>query len=273
MKTANSILSNNLGLWWTKTPTFQGHKVGCFSVPETAEDLRKAETKLRSQGCTIAIGPMEGNTWRTHRAVIESDNSRSFPLEPQTTREVAELLEREHYEILANYSSAKVDLRSHSPDLSRLRKRLASVNIRILNMTDLDEELAAIYRLSASAFRDNFLYTDISKSEFITQYTAFRSHLTSGSAFLAEDKGKLVGFVFGYPDQDRFIVKTVAVLPNRIYAGLGTVLVDKIQSNAQSEGFKTAIHALQREDNQSLRISKRFDATVFRRYALFAKTL
>jgi hypothetical protein len=112
MKTADSILSNNLGLWWTQTPAFKGHKVGCFSVPETAEDLRKAETKLRNQGCTIAIGPMEGNTWRTHRAVIESDNSRPFPLEPQTKRELAELLEREGYEILAKFSSAKVDLGS-----------------------------------------------------------------------------------------------------------------------------------------------------------------
>ncbi|MDF1713442.1 MAG: GNAT family N-acetyltransferase [Akkermansiaceae bacterium] len=273
MKTANLITSEQLGLWWTSTPSYQNHKVGCFSTPQTMEALRDAGSELRRRGCTIAIGPMEGNTWRTHRAVIESDGSRPFPLEPVTPLELVDLLEQEGYETIARYSSSKVDLTSQSPDLSRLRERLHQVKIRPLNLLQLEDELRAIYRLSARAFRDNFLYTDISEAEFIAQYEAFRSHLNSNSAFLAERSGRLVGFVFGYPDQDRFVVKTVAVLPMRAYAGLGTVLVDKIQSSARKEGFISAIHALQREDNQSLRISKRFQATVFRRYALFAKTL
>jgi len=69
------------------------------------------------------------------------------------------------------------------------------------------------------------------------------------------------------------IVKTLAVLPERRFAGLGTVLVNRLQTAAREAGCTEAIHALQREDNQSLRISQRFSAEIFRRYALFSKPL
>jgi GNAT superfamily N-acetyltransferase len=219
---------------------------------------------------------MEGNTWRTHRAVIESDGSPPFLLEPTTPPDTSKLFLRSDYQILARYSSSLVELETAPPDLSRLEKRLSNVTIRPLNLSHLEDELRAIYKLSTRAFVDNFLYTPISENEFLAQYFAFKSHLTPECAFLAEHNGQLVGFVFGYPDQKRpknFIVKTLAVLAQRYFAGLGTLLVHHLQNQARQSGFTRAIHALQREDNQSLRISSRFNATIFRRYALFAKEL
>jgi len=216
---------------------------------------------------------MEGNTWRKHRAVVESDGSPPFLLEPVTPPETAALLTAAGYHRLAEYTSSFVDLTTPGPDLSRLKNRLAALTIRTLATDRLEEELRAIHQLSLGAFHDNFLYTPISESEFLASYLAFSSQLAPDSALLAEHDGRLVGFVFGYPDLDRFVVKTLAVLPERTYAGLGTLLVGRMQERAATRGLTRAIHALQREDNQSLRISKRFRATVFRRYALFAKEL
>ena len=273
MTPPDHILNDNFGLWWKNPPTFQDHTIGSFGVPSTVAEIAAAEAYLHAQGCSLAIAPMEGNTWRTHRAVIESDGSPPFLLEPTTPPEASKLLLDSGYQILAQYTSSLIDLDSPSPDLSRLEKRLSQINIRPLNLTHLEDELRAIYKLSTRAFVDNFLYTPISESEFLAQYLAFKSHLTSDCAFLAEHDNQLVGFVFGYPDQNRFIVKTLAVLPERRFAGLGTLLVERIQDRARKAGFSQAIHALQREDNQSLRISTRFNAKVFRRYALFAKKL
>ncbi len=266
-------LNDHLKLWWTNPPTYQDHKIGSFGVPTSQAGITAAEAHLRTQGCTLAIAPMEGNTWRTHRAVIESDGSPPFLLEPTAPPETAKLLLHSGYQILAKYTSSLIDLTQESPNLTRLQKRLSKVNIRPLNLAHLEDELRAIYQLSIRTFVDNFLYTPISESEFLAQYLAFKSHLTPDCAFLAEQDNQLVGFVFGYPDQTRFIVKTLAVLPERQYAGLGTLLVEKIQARAHQSGFTQAIHALQREDNQSLRISTRFHATIFRRYALFSKLL
>ncbi len=270
---ADHLLHDHLGLWWKNTPPYQDHKVGSFGIPLTKADIPAAEDFLRTQGCTLAIAPMEGNTWRTHRAVIESDGSPPFLLEPTPPPKTSDLFRKSGYQILARYSSSLIDLKTNPPDLSRLKKRLSTVSIRPLDLAHLEEELRAIYLLSTRAFVDNFLYTSISEDEFLAQYLAFKSHLTPACAFLAEQDRHLVGFVFGYPDQHRFIVKTLAVLPERRFAGLGTLLVERIQECARQSGFIQAIHALQREDNQSLRISTRFKARVFRRYALFAKSL
>lgn len=273
MKTADTLIDQSLGLWWTETPTYQKHHVGCFGFPLSQKNIKEAEERLRQEGCSIAIGPMEGNTWRPHRAVIESDGSPPFLLEPSSPPETAQMLRNEGFRILAEYTSSLLDLTQPLSGLSRIERRMTSLKVRPLNLDDFENELREIYNLSIKAFRDNFLYTPINESEFIAQYQAFQSHLTPECAFLAEDQGTLVGFVFGYPDQDRFIVKTLAVLPKRAYAGLGTLLVKQIQKQARQAGFSHAIHALQREDNQSLRISHRFQATIFRRYALFAKEL
>ncbi len=269
-------LHDHLNLWWTNPPAYQSHKTGSFGVPTNQSEITAAETHLRAQGCTLAIAPMEGNTWRTHRAVIESDGSPPFLLEPITPPETAKLLQSSGYQILAQYTSSLIDLTQPSPDLTRLKKRLSKIKIRPFKLTHLEAELRAIYQLSIRSFVDNFLYTPITEAEFLAQYLPFKPHLTPDCAYLAEQDGQLVGYVFGYPDQGsekRFIVKTLAVLPQPQYAGLGTLLVEKIHATARQNNFTTAIHALQRADNQSLRISTRFHATIFRRYALFAKTL
>ena len=90
-----------------------------------------------------------------------------------------------------------------------------------------------------------------------------------------------VGFVFALPDLmqkrrgetlDTVIVKTVAVLPGRRQAGLGSVLVALAHDGARRLGYRRSIHALMHESNQSLNLSAHY-ARPFRRYTLFAKEL
>ncbi|MGJ8695271.1 MAG: GNAT family N-acetyltransferase [Verrucomicrobiaceae bacterium] len=273
MTTPDHLINNSLGLWWKDVPTLPDHTIGCLGIPQSATDLADAEDHLRAQGCTLAIGPMEGNTWRTHRAVIESDGRPPFLLEPITPPETASLFESAGYQTLARYSSSLLDLTVPPPDLTRLENRLHHVSIRTLDLDNLESDLKKIFALSLQTFTQNFLYTPITESEFLQSYLAFAQHLTPESAFLAESEDDLVGFVFGFSQAPTFIVKTLAVLPERRFAGLGTLLVERIQNAARQHNHTEAIHALQREDNQSLRISSRFHAHVFRRYALFSRTL
>ena len=271
MTTADALITNELGVWWTDTPSLPREKVGCIGATENPEHLSQAEELLRQQGCTIAIAPMEGNTWRTHRAVIESNGRPPFLLEPISHPS----FEKFDYEILSQYSSSILNLEGDSPNLSRLKNRLSkqNVTIRPLDLNRYEEELQNIYTLCIQSFKNNFLYTPINATEFIAMHQEIAPLLSSECAFLAECEGQLVGFVFGYPDQKAFVVKTLAVLAEKRFSGLGTLLVETIQQSARERGFTQAIHALQYENNQSLRISKRFQATIFRRYALFSKKL
>ena len=86
----------------------------------------------------------------------------------------------------------------------------------------------------------------------------------------------MIGFVFAVPEPKQkgvLIAKTLAVDPDWRHLGLGSVLIDKVQANAQKLGFDRAIHALQHETNDSLKITKRNEGRRIRTYALFSKSL
>jgi len=277
MNKPDELFHDKLGLWWTDSPSLPNERVGCIGMmaPEDLELLPAAEDRLRRAGCTTAIGPINGNTWSKHRAVVETDGRPPFMLEPFTPPEIASGFQDTGYSILAQYSSSLISLDQENDSFSRITARMkkANVSIRPLDLKNLAKELRSIFQLSLKAFTENFLYTPITEDEFLAMYQPLAPHLTPESAFIAERDGETMGFVFGYQEAETMIVKTLAVLPERPLAGLGTLLVHQIQQAAKERGCTSAIHALQREDNQSLRISKRFSASIFRRYALFSKSL
>jgi hypothetical protein len=98
---------------------------------------------------------------------------------------------------------------------------------------------------------------------------------------MAEQRGRPVGFVFAVPDWmqrqrggriDTIVVKTVAVIPGRSYAGLGQLLASRCEHAAAALGHARAIHALMHAAGPSRNISERYAQTI-RRYTLFARAL
>ena len=65
---------------------------------------------------------------------------------------------------------------------------------------------------------------------------------------------------------------TLAVVPDRRYAGLGRLMTQQTHRNARQLGYRRVIHALMHESNTSFNISARYGQP-FRRYTLFAKSL
>jgi hypothetical protein len=69
------------------------------------------------------------------------------------------------------------------------------------------------------------------------------------------------------------IVKTVAILPGREWAGLGMLLLDHCQKAARASGFSRAIHALMYDGNASRNVSGAYAGRPIRRYTLYARRL
>jgi predicted N-acetyltransferase YhbS len=98
---------------------------------------------------------------------------------------------------------------------------------------------------------------------------------------VAKHDSEVVGFILAPPDflqlkyqhqMDAIVLKTVAVLPQKEYSGLGRVLIVDLLKNAIDMGFTTAISALMQSENRSQKISSDC-AGPMRAYALFAKEL
>ena len=283
------IMIAHVALWWKEVPTLPNESVGViggfFANDEESTHmiLTEAEKILRQNGCSIAVGPMNGNTWRTHRFVSWSDGSPFFMLEPNTAAEYLRWWLSDGYTSLAEYSSSRVDLLELSNISAAVSERLRrnGVVTRGINVNELEQELESIHDVCLESFRENFLYVAMSRDEFTSRYKALARFISPDYVRVAECEGNVCGFVFSIPDtaairegrEAALIVKTLAVLPIRNYAGLGSLMVEEVQAAALKNGLRTAIHALQRDDNSSRRITNRHKGSVFRKYMMLSKKL
>jgi GNAT superfamily N-acetyltransferase len=289
---ADAIACDNpfsAGLWFTNTPDYQDKKTGTIGACQI-DDTEAASTFLsqcadylhQTHHCNTVIGPMNGNTWLQHRLILESNGRDPYLLEPIEPTHFLHTFRAAGFSILSEYSSSTIDLQSPQKDYSSMESRFMKkgVHLRPINPTQFAHDLSAIFDLSLISFSNNFLYTPLPKKTFVEKYMTSREHIDPDLVILAERDSRLVGYIFCTPDHlakqhgkpPAVIVKTLAALPDRTLSGLGTVLVAKAQQIAKEKGYTEAIHAMQHENNSSLRISQRFNATIFRRYALMAKS-
>jgi GNAT superfamily N-acetyltransferase len=278
-----------VALWWRDTPVVDGANVGAIGE-FTADDgeaaamvLDGAMNHLRAQGCRLAVGPLNGNTWQSHRFVVESNGRGSFALEPRNLVEYPAWWELAGFSVLSRYSSSLIALDGSGVISAAVRSRLvkAGVVVRAIDLSRYDDELKVIYAISLKSFIANFLYTPLEESAFLMAYQKVRDQLDPSLIQIAECDGWPCGFVFGIPDLEALrrgqkpalIVKTLAVDPEARCPGLGNLLVEELHRSGREKGYIEAIHALQHESNRSLKITGRHQGEVFRRYALFSKPL
>lgn len=273
-------------IWWKDVPVLDGERLGVIghfaACDQASATLLLAQLAKRLKGlrCTLAVGPMDGNTWRRYRFVTDNDGEPPFFLEPENPKAYPDLFLCAGFEPMAQYFSALVtDLAARDARIPRTIERLKTSDVqwRPLDLDRFDDELRRIYRLSVKSFTRNFLYTPISEAEFLAQYMAVAPYVQPELTLMAEQGGDLLGYLFGIPDLnqarrgediDTFVVKTVAVLPGRRSAGLGSVLVAECHRIAYERGFRRAVHALMHESNKSRNISARYAQTM-RRYTLY----
>jgi hypothetical protein len=284
------LVEAHASLWWTLVPRHGTHTVGVIGHYASANDeaaailLPAALRILELQGCTLAIGPMDGNTWRRYRFVVDAGSEPTFFLEPANPAAWPLQWQREGFAPLAHYvSSLNADLTQTDSRVSRVALRMEGlgVGIRAARIPELPSDLVRIYRLSQVAFSHNFLYTELPLAAYLAQYEKILPHIQPDLLLLAERGADLVGFVFAIPDLaqaalsqpiDTFLLKTVAILLDPAFAGLGALLAERVQQEGRRLGFRRCIHALMHEKNVSLNTSLRY-GFVMRRYALFSREL
>jgi GNAT superfamily N-acetyltransferase len=278
------------GLWWNDVAAYPDHKLGIIGhyfadSPAAGETILNAACeRLAKERCTLAVGPMDGNTWQRYRFITDRGAEPSFFLEPDNPDDWPRHWTAVGFTPLATYhSGVATDLATRDPRAEETARRLVNhgIIVRNISLANFDSELAALHALSLTCFANNFLYTLISLADFTAQYAQLRNHLRPELTLLAEKKGELVGFIFAVPDLlqmkqgkliDTAIAKTMAVHPDCAGIGLGSHLMDRLHAAMHAAGFRRAIHALFHAGNRSGRIS-RHTANVIRTYTLFRRAL
>ncbi len=272
-------------LWWTNTPPHDGQRLGLIGH-YAARDTEVARTlldtacaTLAGQACTLAVGPMDGSTWRRYRLLTDRGPEPPFFLEPDNPDDWPGHFEQAGFIALALYAS------SLNPDIARYRTAAepvpSGVTVRELDPRHIESEMGHLWRVAAIGFAGNFLHTPIEETEFREIYGPVMPLVRPELVQFAEVDGQPAGFCFAVPDLlqahrgqaiDTVVLKSMAVLPEHRRQRLGSILVDSVVNRARALGFRRAIFALMHEENPSRRL-QRAVMRDFRHYTLFARTL
>lgn len=277
-------------LWWSATPRVNGLCSGMIGHYHGGDPvgsqllLEHACRELYARGCNIAIGPVDGSTWNRYRFVTERGTEPGFFLEPDNPDEWPRQFECCGFQPFASYRSALQDgVSVDARRLSRIRAAIASTGIRVrhLDAERAGDELSRIHRMLTTSFRENLLFTPIGEEQFVRLHTPLVQCANPELVLLAEQGSQVAAMLFAVPDLaqarrglpiDTVIVKTVAALPGRRYAGVAHVLAAHGATIARELGYRRVIHALMHDSIASANWSARTGETI-RRYTLYARTL
>jgi GNAT superfamily N-acetyltransferase len=286
----NEKVVGRCSLWWNDFPPHFGHKVGVIGHYGAANQLAAhkllghACRQLKDNDCTLSVGPMDGNTWRSYRLVSERGSRPRFFMEPDNPDDwPRHFLDSGFSEIVRYTSTLNTNLSYDDPRLPRAVSHVGGKGIRVRTVDPerFEDELRRVYYVTVRSFQKNPFFTELDIAIFLDEYGKLRPYIQEKLAFIAERDEEPIGYLFAVPDNlqaengravDTVIIKTVAVLPGRANAGLGIMLVARVYENARMLGYSKAIHALMREGSTSHNISSRYTRP-FRRYALYAKRI
>lgn len=275
-------------LWTDNVPSYRGYKtaaLGHFFAQEAQAGKQLLDDVcqwLGGWGVEYVIGPMDGSTWRNYRLVCDPGSAPPFFLEYTTPCDWPQLFATTGFETIATYHSAQTcDLMYHDRSAEKFAHRLEQMGIvlRAFDPSRAETELTALYELARQSFANNFLYSPISLQEFLALYQPLLPYLVPNLFLFAEHAQRLVGIIFAIPDFlqrargesiDSVIIKTMARLPDRQYAGLGSYLAQQLHRQAAQMGYRRVIHALMHDENASSTTSHK-SAQIMRRYALYGK--
>jgi len=286
---AAAQLAARCSLWWKRVPAYQNDRLGVlghFAATSAAAAsllLHHACDELAANACTLAVGPMDGSTWRRYRFITERGSEPTFFLEPDNPDEWVGYFREAGFSTLAGYHSGLcTDLARSDPRVPRIAERVRrmGIELRRLRPDQFEQELRHIFPI-VQAFSRNPLFSPLTRSEFMEQYLPIAAFIRPELVLIAEVMRTPVGFVFCVPDMmqarrgsaiDTVIVKTLAVAPEVEGIGLGALLLARANEAAAALGYRRAIYALMHEHNSSRGISRRYGTTM-RRYELFANKL
>jgi GNAT superfamily N-acetyltransferase len=278
-----------VSLWWRAVPNHPGERLGFIGhyaardARSAAEILSAACLALAAQGCTLAVGPIDGSTWRRYRLLTERGREPPFFLEPDNPDEWPGHFEAAGFEACARYYSSLNEDNARIRNRSDREKQIArdGYTVRTLAVHDIESELDRLWRLSSETFRGNLFYTPIARDEFHAIYAPLLNSIKPELVFIMERGDAQVAFCLAIPDLlqatrgqpiDTVIIKSITVEESHRGKGLSSVLLSRLNRTARSLGMHRTIHALMHEDNPSRWLNHGLMRD-FRRYTLYSRRL
>ena len=283
----------------------EGHPIGmigffeAFDRPAVVGELFNRATRwLRDNGVQRIVGPMDGDTWHRYRLNVGPFDRSPFLMEPFNPPYYPSLWEHAGFAPLEGYYSKHVDdILPVASELDRILRRVLDrgYRLRTIEIDRFADELRILYKLSTEIFADNFLYEDITESDFLDLYEPAKSIVDPDLVWFAQaPNGTYAGFLFATHDYHRAVaamrgeqgllakcrflwnrrhadavnMKSLGVVNQHRRSGLGAALICQGYLQAIKKGYHKANLCLIRDGNPSGRLDGG-KGEISRRYVLY----
>ena len=269
----SGVVRGRCSIWADRLPTIHGNKTGAVGHFAAADEVAASHVlgaacdELQRRGCSTIVGPIDGSTWKAYRLVTDTGHLPPFFLEPWNPPAWPAYFDKAGFKPIARYiSEINEDIATNQPATGSMGADFQRIGVRIrsFDMDKANAMLEGIYDVASVAFQNAFLYTPIDRQEFLEAYRQLLPQVDPNLVLLAHHNGQPIGFVFAVPDWlqaregrtvDTIVIKTIAVLPDPRYRGLGRVMIKRLLRDARELGFRRAVSALMHVGNQSQKIS------------------
>ena len=290
---------------------FHEESVGFFGffecIPDYAitEALLKASADwLRERGLDVMRGPMSFSTNDECAMLIEGFDASPALMMPYNPRYYPEYMERfglhKAKDLLAYLFTEDQET---PPKLIRVAegvRRRQRIQIRPLNLKQLDEEIPVLEVVYNRAWEKNWGFVPVTSAEFHHLADQLKQIADADLALFAEVDGKAVGFILALPDFHQAIkhangrlfplgliklliasrridgirVLLLGVVDTYRRLGVDALLLMEIFRAGRKKGYQWAELSWILEDNQMTnRLVRRIGGSVYKRYRIYDYTL
>jgi hypothetical protein len=263
---------------WRDAPSWDGARTAaigafaCAGASKGAALLSQIAAMLAAEGFEAVIGPMDGDTWHRYRVVVDSDGSPAYALEPMSGPHDHAAFAGAGFAPISEYVSARGELGSA---IAAEPVDLPGVVVSAWDGRNAEQLIEPLFQLSSAEFSRNRFFKPIARATFLDLYRPIMPLIDPAYVLFAQSAGGFVGFLFGLPDRLEGAAPRTVIL--KTYAsrlrGVGHLLADTFHRKALAAGFTHVVHALMHVDNVSRQRSARYEARIFRRYALMGRRL
>lgn len=278
METINLGEAGRASLWYPgKNIGYLGNFFAQSS--EIAKELLTiTQNRFTVNGARTIYGPINGSIWNQYRFVTSGFTNKPFLFEPFNPECYPKYFLEFGFEQAASYESSILKTQEK---YSRNQNQIdLPPNIELMPFDEDNAlpELESMHEVACDSLNDNFLYTSISKQDFIDKYKPLVASLDPRLVILAKEKKETVGFIFAIPyDFSRncrtVVLKTLCRLKGAQYKGLSLALTSACHLSAHNIGYTRAVHALYRTDDGQHATNKIPQSKILRKYSLFKKNI
>lgn len=290
---------------------FHDEKVIFFGLYESFEDLETARSLLdkvalwgRERGMEILRGPMNISMNDECAFLLDSFDSPPVIMMPYNPPYYLELMEKcglaKAKDLYAFYMRADHKIDKRLKEVINKVKEKTSITVRTVDMKNIDEEAEKIKYVYNNGWENNWGFVPWTENEMNHMIKKLKQVADPDIVIMAEDKGKPVGFAFGFPDYNEVIKKINGRLtPLRILQflyykkkikgmrtmvfgiireyrqiGLSYLLFSELQKNAIKKGYEWSETSWQLEDNDAInRFTESIGGKLYKKYRIFEKRI